>query len=215
MAFAPANARSYPAFNPDVVGADELRICFAPVQLENFLYGIQLEFSLPGLALLAAAAVNLSRLSLRARTLINLSLAFVATYTFANGMLVWLLAWPLILPNEHKFGAGRWIWPGVYFVAAALSIGCYFIGYHRPSLSSAIRCRRDAILGPGALFCPLDRELFRLRFRRSLGDSVSGALTLFVAGAAFALWTRSPGGAIGVAIIRGCCSARIPVPQPL
>jgi len=86
-------------------------ICFAPVQLENFLYGIQLEPFFPGLALMAAAAVNLSRLSLRARTLINLSLAFVATYTFANGMLVWLLAWPLILPNEHKFGAGRWIGP--------------------------------------------------------------------------------------------------------
>ncbi|MEO5721047.1 MAG: hypothetical protein ABIR71_06215, partial [Chthoniobacterales bacterium] len=35
-------------------------LCFSPVQLENFLWGVQLEVFFPGLAVLALAAVNLS-----------------------------------------------------------------------------------------------------------------------------------------------------------
>ena len=38
-------------------------LCFAPVQVENFLYGIEIETFFPGFALLAAAAINLSGLS--------------------------------------------------------------------------------------------------------------------------------------------------------
>ena len=75
-------------------------LCFAPVQVENFLYGIEIETFFPGFALLGAAAINLTALSFRWKTLANLALAFVATYTFANGMLVWALAWPLPAPNE-------------------------------------------------------------------------------------------------------------------
>ncbi len=38
-------------------------LCFAPVQVENFLYGIEIETFFPGFALLAAAAINLSGLA--------------------------------------------------------------------------------------------------------------------------------------------------------
>ena len=108
-------------------------VCFAPVQIENFLYGIELETLFPGTAVLAAAAINLSRLSFRTKTLLNLLLAFLANYTFANGMLVWVLAWPLPSPNESASRRRRLVWSTFYAVAGALSIGCYFIGYHRPS----------------------------------------------------------------------------------
>jgi hypothetical protein len=108
-------------------------VCFAPVQIENFLYGIELETLFPGTALVAAAAINLSQLSFRTKTLVNLLLAFVATYTFANGMLLWVLAWPLPSPNETTSRRGRSTWSTLYAVAGAISIGCYFIGYHRPS----------------------------------------------------------------------------------
>ena len=108
-------------------------VCFAPVQIENFLYGIELETLFPGTAVVAAAAINLSRLSFRTKTLLNLLLAFVANYTFANGMLVWLLAWPLSSPNEIMSRRQRILWSTPYAVAGAISIGCYFIGYHRPS----------------------------------------------------------------------------------
>ena len=107
-------------------------LCFGPMQVENFLYGIELETLFPGTAVLAAAAINLSALSFRRKTVFNLLLAFVANYTFANGMLLWFLAWPFPSPNETVPRRSRLLWSTLYAGAGALSIGAYFIGYHRP-----------------------------------------------------------------------------------
>ena len=108
-------------------------LCFAPVQVENFLYGLQGEAFFPGVAVVAAAALNLSRVSFLKKALGNLILAFIATYTFANGILLWGLAWPLAASNETSSRGSRICWYVTYAVAGAISIGCYFIGYHRPS----------------------------------------------------------------------------------
>jgi hypothetical protein len=107
--------------------------CFAPVQVANFLYGIEIEPFIPGCALLLAAAVNLSRTSFSRKTLFNTLLGFVATYSFANGMLVWALAWPLSSPKSDEVRGRRWLWRAFYFAIGAISVSCYFIGYHRPS----------------------------------------------------------------------------------
>ena len=107
--------------------------CFAPVQVPNFLYGIEIEPFIPGFVLLAAAAVNLSPRSFCAKTLANTVLAFIATYSFANGMLVWALAWPLSSPVRDESPRQQWRWRAFYLAIGAVSVGCYFIGYHRPS----------------------------------------------------------------------------------
>ena len=133
-------------------------LCFAPVQTENFLYGIQLETFFPGVAVLAAAAVNLSRWALRTRALLNIALAFIATYTFANGMLLWLLAWPLASPNENMNVRQRRSWSFLYGVTGALSIGAYFVGYERPAshpdwinpFSRALDCLHYFLLWEGS-----------------------------------------------------------------
>jgi hypothetical protein len=163
-------------------------VCFAPVQVENFLYGIEIETFLPGFALLAAAGINLAGLSFRAKTLLNLTLAFVATYSFANGMLVWVLAWPLSSPNEPASRARRAAWLGLYFVVGAISIGCYFIGYHRPSY-------HPEFASPLARFWDLAHYIvlwsgnyFASPFARPFPLGVA-ALSLFAAAAVFALWT--------------------------
>lgn len=108
-------------------------LCFAPVQVENFLYGLQGEAFFPGAAVVAAAALNLSRVSFCKKVLCNAILAFMATYTFANGMLVWALAWPLAAINESTPRRSQIRCYVTYAVVGAISIGCYFIGYHRPS----------------------------------------------------------------------------------
>jgi len=118
-------------------------LCFAPVQVENFLYGIQGEPFFVGTAVVAAAVLNLSPVLFRTKVLGNAILAFTATYTSANGMLVWALAWPLAAINESTPRRSRIRWYVMYAVAGIISIGCYFIGYHRPSyhpeLASVIR----------------------------------------------------------------------------
>ena len=163
-------------------------ICFAPVQVKNFLYGIEIEPLIPAFALLAASAINLSGLSFRAKTLLDIALAFVATYSFANGMLVWALAWPLPAPNETKSVKRRLLWLGSYAVAAIISIGAYFAGYHRPSYHpkfASVTARfwdlaHYVILWAGNYFAS---DL--------AGPFVLGvcALVAFAAGFGFAIWT--------------------------
>ena len=163
-------------------------LCFAPVQVENFLYGIEIETFFPGFALLAVAAVNLSALSFRWKALANLALAFVATYTFANGMLLWALAWPLPAPNEPAPRRRRLVWISIYALAGAISVGAYFVGYHRPSYhpefaSISARCLDLAhyvVLWSGNYFSTGFASPFLLGII---------ALTLFFSGAGFVLWT--------------------------
>lgn len=108
-------------------------LCFSPVQFENFLYGIQLEPLFVGMAVVAVATVNLSALSFGSKTLINLLFAVVSTYTYANGMVLWLLALPLPAHADHIPRRRRILWSGIYLLAATVVLGFYFVGYKRPS----------------------------------------------------------------------------------
>lgn len=114
-----------------LVSAAASFLAFAPTQLDNFLWGVQLEIFFPGLALLAMIVVNLSERPLALKAFLNGVLALVATYTVAHGMLLWLLGFPLASRGESR----RWrcvIWV-LYLLCATAAVGAYFIGYHRPS----------------------------------------------------------------------------------
>lgn len=162
--------------------------CFAPVQVANFLYGIEIETFFPGFALLAAAAVNLSRLSFRTKTLLNITLAFVATYTFANGMLVWALAWPLPSPNECESRPNRWRWLVLYFAIGAISVSSYFVGYHRPSYHPPFVSLNARFLDLLHYIVLWSGNYFASDF---LGPFVLGigALILFLGATGYAVWT--------------------------
>ncbi len=113
---------------------------FWPRQYENFLLGIQGELFVPAFALAAACLINLSPRPLWQKALMNASLAHISTYTVANGMLVWLVAFPIeasglkfLMPLRiGRTGMG---WRLGYCAAAMVSIGCYFHGYQHPLLS--------------------------------------------------------------------------------
>jgi hypothetical protein len=112
-------------------------LLFSPRQYENFLYAIMGEVFTPPCALILAILVNLSNLSLKWKALVNAALAVISTYTFANGMLLWVLAFPLgitsvLRPEEARF---RNFWRMAYASIGVLSIFCYFTSYHHPPLS--------------------------------------------------------------------------------
>jgi hypothetical protein len=109
-------------------------LLFSPRQYQNFSNGIQWETFFPGLALVLALLTNLSARSLSWKTLCNGLLALVSTYTFANGMLIWLLAFP-IATGPRKLSRSEIFWRLAYVVAGAISIACYFISYRHPPLS--------------------------------------------------------------------------------
>lgn len=117
-------------------------LLFSPRQYETFLVGAQGQTFMPTLALLFALLMNLSRRSLPAKTIVNAALAFVGTYSFGNGMLIWLLAFPLeTMPaadlSPHRTRA-RICWRAVYILVAAVSVAAYFISYRHPPYSPPV-----------------------------------------------------------------------------
>ncbi|MBA3273120.1 MAG: hypothetical protein H0T11_04515, partial [Chthoniobacterales bacterium] len=108
---------------------------FWPRQYENFLVGIQGELFVPAFALAGACLVNLSRRPLWQKSLVNAVLAHVSTYSVANGMLIWLLAFPVrTLPAKTR-GTRDGAWRVAYCAAAVASVFCYFHGYEHAALS--------------------------------------------------------------------------------
>jgi hypothetical protein len=109
-------------------------LLFSPRQYENFLHAVMIEAFAPVCALIFALLINLSDRSLKAKTLANSALAFVATYTFANGMLLWLLAFPLETTRARD-SRTRIFWRMAFVLIAAASLVGYFISYRHPPLS--------------------------------------------------------------------------------
>jgi hypothetical protein len=112
-------------------------LLFSPRQYENFLYAIMGEVFTPPCALILAILVSLSNLSFKWKALVNAALAVISMYAFANGMLLWVLAFPLgitsaLRPEEAR---SRRFWRMAYALIGALSIFCYFISYRHPPLS--------------------------------------------------------------------------------
>lgn len=112
-------------------------VVFCPAQYEEFLWGIFFVSLTPGVALLAAMAVNISDLRLLSKVLANSSLAMLATYSFSNGMLLWLLAVPMCAgrkspetKNDIRNSTG---WYLVYFLVAAVAVGLYFRNFRHPA----------------------------------------------------------------------------------
>jgi hypothetical protein len=117
-------------------------LLFSPRLYETFLVGAQGQTFVPTIALLSALLMNLSRNSLRAKTIVNAALALVSTYSFGNGMLVWLLAFPLDSRPAADLPANpprpRIFWRAAYILIAAISIASYFVSYRHPPLAPPV-----------------------------------------------------------------------------
>ena len=111
-------------------------LLFTPRQYENLLSGMEGASFLPSLALICAAAMNMSRNSLAWKTATNAILALVSTYTFGNGMLLWPLAFPLGR-SDPESGARTWLLRGSYIASGVVAIAAYFISYVHPPLAPA------------------------------------------------------------------------------
>ena len=107
-------------------------LVFSPVQYDNFLSGILFELFIPGLATILIALVNLSRLRFGIKTTINAIVALVATYTFANGMLLWILGVPLPAARESISKRTRLLWYLIFALVGAAAISAYFLGCKPP-----------------------------------------------------------------------------------
>lgn len=195
-------------------------LLFSPREYETFLdASILADLFVPAFAIVAATLMNLSACTLRMKTIVNAALALVSTYTFANGLLVWLLAFPLA-PNRRgetppSAQHGRTGWRLLYLVLAVAAIAGYFSGYRHPPLSPA---PASILSQPGELLTYLLRwagNLFLVSRPEILGSVV---LLSFAVLSGKALWaiardgewrTHYPWLSLGTyAFISGCVTAR-------
>jgi hypothetical protein len=159
-------------------------LLFSPREYQNFTNGIQWETFFPGLALVLALLVNLSDRSLPRKTVCNGLLALVSTYTFANGMLVWLLAFP-IATDPRQSSRSKVTWRLAYIGGGAVAIACFFTSYQHPPLSPpAASLASD---GPALLrfFLIWVGSLFRVANPAFAGGVV---VTFFLGVAIISLW---------------------------
>ena len=114
-------------------------LVFAPRQYENLLSGTDGASFLPSIALIFAMIVNVSRCAFAMKAIVNAALAFAATYTFGNGMLLWPLAFPIGggagESDAHGNTRRRALWRVVYVLAAVAAVGGYFATYQHPPLA--------------------------------------------------------------------------------
>jgi len=145
-------------------------VLFCPAEYENFLWGIFFVSLTPGVAVLAATLVNLSDLRFAWKVIANSILAFVATYSFANGMLLWLLAVPLRVVRQSAGTKGNMtnliVWYAGYLLFGLLAVTLYFRHFTHPAqlpqltttVSSAVPLFHFLLLWLGNVFAPTKAE---------------------------------------------------------
>jgi len=108
---------------------------FSLAQYANFLWGIQCVVFIPSLCLVLALEVARCVASYRAVFASTIVLCVLATFSYANGMLLWLVAAPFFVLvaawRKGEFESARG-WAGVYVLCGAVSLLCYFSDYSRP-----------------------------------------------------------------------------------
>lgn len=108
---------------------------FSPVQWWNWLFGIQIVVFIPLLMLVVALLAATSRLSLTSRMVIAAACCLIATYSYANGMLLWVLAGIALFARAED---RRPLFVAVWLALFGAAIGSYFFGYQRPPMSPAM-----------------------------------------------------------------------------
>jgi hypothetical protein len=114
-------------------------LIFSPVQHENWLWGIQVVVFVPIALLTCGLVVTTSMSRFGVKVLLCALLAFVATFSYANGLLVWVLLGVALVGLHQDQMRRRWWIIGAYAAAFAASVWLYFHDYSRPPWHPSFR----------------------------------------------------------------------------
>jgi hypothetical protein len=123
---------------------------FSPMQWENWLFGVQIEYFLPVACITGGFVIAYTHMDARLKFLIVLTLAGISTFSSVNGMIAWVLLYPVLIfaDREGKFFKRLPIIL-LWILVAVISLGMYFKGYHKPeshpSLEVALQHPFDAL----------------------------------------------------------------------
>ncbi len=109
-------------------------LIFSPVQAENWTWGFQISVFMTNCFLIAAIWAAICRWPLFTKFLICGLFAFLATFSFGNGILVWGLSFPVaLLLDRHVEIKRRVLWMAAWGIIGAVTFYLFFEGLQRPS----------------------------------------------------------------------------------
>lgn len=115
-------------------------LVFSPAQWENWLWGWQISAIMGVLATVAALVLICGERSTRARDSVAIACAVVATYSFAAGLVTWLVgALAIVLTPEDRRPSRLALWGG----AAVVVFFSYFYDYHAPAGHASLASTLD------------------------------------------------------------------------
>lgn len=108
-------------------------VIFTPLQWDNWFWGIQLIVFIPIVCITTSLCIALLRYGMWSRLFICCCLSVVSTFSYANGMLCWLMFLPALVlsPSWKEFkGKGHLLifWLGAF----SLNQFIYFYNYKKP-----------------------------------------------------------------------------------
>ena len=160
-------------------------VLFSWAQWQNWLWGIQFVCFVPLACLMGVLALSGSAVRPWVRVAGSAGLCVLATFTYANGMLLWVLA-AAALAVYRETRSVRYLTP--LAALAAVCIGAYFAGYVRPawtptfgdSLSDPVRLAHYFVVLVGGAFSPKELGpsvgVHGVLLATALGTAVLGAL---------------------------------------
>jgi len=109
-------------------------VLFSPVQAENWTWGFQFVLFFINFLLTTGVSIATSNLALWKKFGLCASIAFVATFSFGNGFLLWVTTFPLALVSQERGSLQRrLIWLGAWGGACLTAIALYFVHYVKPA----------------------------------------------------------------------------------
>lgn len=116
-------------------------LIFSPIQWENWLWGIQVVVFSPIACLTTCIVVAYSNLNLRIKILIGIILSTISTFSYANGLLCWVLVLPVIALAKPKVCQDlvKKNWLIIAWILGFISNAVlYFYNYKKPSYHPSI-----------------------------------------------------------------------------
>jgi hypothetical protein len=108
-------------------------LLFSPLQYENWLFGVQVVYFVPGACVTAGLVAAYSeRLRTRASVAVCACLAAVATFSSANGVVCWLVLPAGVLAARREARAAWRRWLPLWGACLALCLAAYLYGYSTP-----------------------------------------------------------------------------------
>ena len=107
-------------------------LIFSPMQWENWLWGLQMITFVPIAAITSASVIIFTQNPLIVKLLASAALATYATFSFANGIISWVVIFPALYLVARKNRRSLTLATAGWLLFFSANVAVYFHNYHSP-----------------------------------------------------------------------------------